>query len=120
MATQHDPAKQARTIQQSLSPDKMPIAFFLGAGCPLSIRDLLTSSPLIPDVAGLTKRISESLETAAAFKGHFGKIQAHLKGDGFTNATIEDMLTHIRTLIQAAGNDEARGLSSADLRKLDS
>lgn len=119
MAIQHDPTKQARTIQQSLSPDKMPIAFFLGAGCPLSIRVPPANTPLIPDVAGLTKLICESLVKAAGFKDHFAQIQGHLVGDGFANATVEDMLSHIRTLIQAAGKDKARGLSSDELRKLD-
>lgn len=119
MATLHDPTKQARTIQQSLSPDKMPIAFFLGAGCPLSIRLPPTNAPLIPDVAGLTTMICESLAKMADFKDHFTTIQGHLKGDGFANATVEDILSHIRTLIQAAGKDKARGLSSDELRKLD-
>jgi len=119
MAMEHDLQKQTRTIQQSLSPDKMPIAFLLGAGCPLSIRIPPDNLPLIPDVAGLTKHICETLSTITASKDHHKKIQAHLLADGFKSATVEDMLTHIRTLLQAAGSDEARGLSCTALRDLD-
>ena len=34
----HDPARQISFIQQALSQNRKPIGFFLGAGCPLSIR----------------------------------------------------------------------------------
>jgi hypothetical protein len=106
-------------IQQSLSPDKMPIAFLLGAGCPLSIRIPPSNSPLIPDIAGLTKHICEELAKIAPSSDHFDLIKAHLTQDGCDKATIEDMLTHIRTLMQAAGKDKARGLTSEQLRMLD-
>lgn len=119
MAHEYQTQKQARTIQQSLSPDKMPIAFLLGAGCPLSVRVPPGNSALIPDVAGLTRHISEALSSDALFKTHHERIQSHLLCDGFVHATVEDMLTHIRTLLQAAGKDEARGLSCNALCDLD-
>lgn len=37
----------------------MRIAFLLGAGCPLSIRE--NGAPLIPDIAGLTELVKASL-----------------------------------------------------------
>ena len=97
----------------------MPIAFFLGAGCPLSIRIPPDNSPLIPDVAGLTKHICDELAKIAPSNDHLALIQTHLSQDGCDKATIEDMLTHIRTLMQAAGKDKARGLTSEQLRMLD-
>ena len=119
MTILHDPSKQARTIQQSLSPDKLPIAFFLGAGCPLSIHIPPDNAPLIPDVSGLTKHICEVLAKLPDYCSHFALIQEHLTGDGIASATVEDMLTHIRTLIQAAGRDTVRGLTSDQLKGLD-
>ncbi len=37
-ASSHCPYRQSTLLQQALAPDKMRIAFLLGAGCPVSIR----------------------------------------------------------------------------------
>jgi hypothetical protein len=50
----HCPYRQSSLLQQALAPDKMRVAFFLGAGCPMAIRvaDGAGTKPLIPDVKG--------------------------------------------------------------------
>jgi len=62
-ALYHCPYRQASLIQQALTPDKMRVAFFLGAGCPTSIRiaDGAGTRPLIPDVSGLTGKVRGTL-----------------------------------------------------------
>lgn len=64
----HCPYRQATLIQQALAPDKMRVAFFIGAGCPTSIRipDGSATRPLIPDIAGLTARIRQALEASTS------------------------------------------------------
>jgi len=46
-------------------------------------------------------------------------IQSHFKKDGKKEPTVEDILSHIRSLEQVAGSDSVRGLSSMDLNELD-
>ena len=62
----HCPYRQSTLLQQALAPDKMKIAFLLGAGCPVSIQiphdapNSTTTKPLIPDIKGLTKTVNEN------------------------------------------------------------
>lgn len=70
MTVNHDIFRQIEYIQQSLSQNKKPIGFFIGAGCPLSVRVNIrdengtrVSDPLIPDVSGLTMLISDQLSS---------------------------------------------------------
>ena len=58
----HDPSKQIGYLQQSLSNDKKPLGLFLGAGCPVAIiSEDGKNTPLIPDIAGITQAIRETL-----------------------------------------------------------
>ncbi|MCC6796673.1 MAG: SIR2 family protein [Candidatus Hydrogenedentes bacterium] len=106
----HCPYRQASLLQQALSPDKMRVAFFLGAGC---------SIPLIPDVAGLTNKIVQSLEASKDFASPFKAIKARLSLPENTSATIEDILTLVRTLIDVAGPNGVDGVAGDVLAKLD-
>jgi hypothetical protein len=70
MTQNHDVFRQVAYIQQALSHNKKSIGFFIGAGCPLSVRTnhrtkdgKSLSDPLIPDVAGLTEIISTKLKS---------------------------------------------------------
>ena len=115
-----DPRKQLSYLQQCLSSDKKPLGLFLGAGCPMAIRlDGKEHAPLIPDIAGITQIVRKSLEEQPEYQSSLKIVENNLKKDGHSNTTVEDMLTHIRVLRSAAGNNTVRGLSAEDLDKLD-
>jgi hypothetical protein len=57
----HDPIRQSKYLRQTLSQDKKPIGFFISTGCPLAVKMPEGSWPLIPDVAGLTRYVSDEL-----------------------------------------------------------
>jgi len=127
MSKDHDAFRQLEYIQQALSQNKKPIGFFIGAGCPLSVRvnhrtenKIELSDPLIPDVAGLTNAIGTQLQgKAEAEKTSWDKLLEIMQADGITQPNIEDILTHIRALLSVAGNGEVRGFVASDLKELD-
>lgn len=60
----HNFYKQIKYIQQALAEDQKPLAFLIGAGCPLSINvsnDSEKTVPLIPGVIKLTEEIENKL-----------------------------------------------------------
>lgn len=101
-------------LRQALASDKNKVAFLLGAGCPLSIR-IEGNKPLIPDISGLTKAVCSELEQ--------DKVQILKKGivlaEG-NDATIEEILSRIRLLIDAIGESEFDGLRKQDLISIES
>lgn len=115
-----NPIRYLGYLQQCLSCDKKPLGIFIGAGCPLAVRaDTENCPPLIPDIAGITAQIREELAKCKDCGPILKTIEAHFKKDGRLNATVEDMLTHIRALRAVAGQDEVRGLCAAKLDQLD-
>ena len=115
-----DPRRQLGYLQQCLSSDKKPLGLFLGAGCPMAIRpDGEKYAPLIPDIAGITQSVCKNLEKQPEYQPLIEIVENHLEKDGCVNMTVEDMLTHIRSLRSVAGHDTVRGLSAEDLDKLD-
>lgn len=115
-----DPHKQVGYLQQCLSSDKKPLGLFLGAGCPMAIRiggD--NSSPLIPDIDGITKAVRDALSKSNECCPLLKIIDEHFKKDGRDDVNVEQILSHIRALRLVAGNDSVRGLSAANLDKLD-
>ncbi len=127
MGKSHDIYRQVGYIQQTLSQNKKPIGIFIAAGCPLSIRvnsreeDGKTyTDPLIPDVAGLTKIITNKLSSNDPDKpSNSDKLLMQMKEDGLENPNIEDILTEIRSLIQVAGKGKVREFVLKDLEELD-
>ena len=116
----HEPLLQLNYLHQCLSQNKRPIGFFLSAGCPVSIkiREDGEEIPLIPDISGLTQIIRTNLLRSSQ-KEKFGIIISHFEEDGNPNPNIEQILTHIRSLRQVAGNQEIRGIKAVDLDTLD-
>lgn len=107
-------------LQQCLSSDKRPLSLFLGAGCPLAVKTGQDKSvPLIPDITGITKIVRNEMSEGAESGPLLGVIEDHFRTDGIQTISIEDMLTHIRSLRAVAGNAEVRGISAANLDKLD-
>lgn len=115
-----NPQRQVDYLQQCLSSDKKPLGLFLGAGCPMAVRvGTDAKQPLIPDMAGITQMVREELAKSKDCGPLLTTVEGHLKNDGRTDATIEDMLTHIRALRAVAGKDQVRGLSAKQLDQLD-
>jgi hypothetical protein len=115
-----DPHRQVGYLQQCLSSDKKPLGLFLGAGCPMAVRlggD--QNPPLIPDIAGMTKLVRDALGKTEEYAALLKIVDDHFKKDGRNDVSVEDMLSHIRALRTVAGKDEVRGLSAANLDKLD-
>jgi hypothetical protein len=113
----HDPYRRVTDILQRLSPGRMRIAFLLGAGCPLSIRE--NGAALIPDIAGLTQLVKQSLladgNTEAVTTGLWERVE----GRGIQTPTIEDLLSHARTLLSLCGELGIDGFSKAQLKSFD-
>ncbi len=96
----NDPYRQIDIIQQALASNKSRIAFLLGAGCPFSINieDGGKKKPLIQDIEKLTKAICENLKD-----NNIDKIVARIPLPEGKKATIEDILSHVRLLIEVVG-----------------
>ena len=115
------PYRQASLLRQALTPDKMRIAFVIGAGCPASIQiseGEQKSRPLIPAISGLTKQVQESIQGDVSLNKALTAITNRLAQNG-RNLNIEEILTHVRTLIEVVGRGTIDGLSKNDLESLD-
>ncbi len=110
----HNPATQVSYLQQCLTSAKRPIGFFLGAGCPMAIRND-ECKPLIPDIEQITKDISKQLHDSK----DFATVLRNLACDGLSTPNIEEILTHVRGLRSIVGNGTARGLTASQLDSLD-
>lgn len=121
----HDPIRQISFIQQALSQNRKPIGFFIGAGCPLSVRvereveGVMTNVALIQDVAGLTKVNDGKLKGPPGTLSTWDKVVAMIKEDGGDSTNIELLLSTIRLLRSVAGNGTVRDLQAEELRILD-
>ncbi len=119
-SSSHCPYRQSTLLQQALAPDKMRIAFLLGAGCPVSIRiaDGDASKPLIPDIRGLTEMVGEKLSKSEK-KDSYNTLLERFKGGTPANPTIEDILSHIRALHDVVRDGSIDGLDKNALAALD-
>lgn len=117
----HCPYRQSTLLQQALAPDKMRIAFLLGAGCPFSIQisNGEISKPLIPDIRGLTKMVNERLSMSNEYKDTYNTLLNRFNDEAQTNLTIEDVLSHIRALHDVVRDGSIDGLNKNSLAALD-
>ena len=100
-------------LRQALASDKNKAAFLLGAGCPLSVLDK-NDNPLIPDIADLTKSICDDLE-----QDKIEKLKNGIALPEGKEATIEDILSRVRLLIDAIGESEFDGLKKENLADIE-
>jgi len=116
------PYRHAVRLQQALASDKMRVGFLLGAGCPLAIKVLEEGHtvPLIPDIAGLTEKIRTTIGESDAHRSGFAKILQRLGDSDANRQNIEQVLTHIRGLLEVVGNIPFDGMTQEYLHKLDS
>lgn len=106
---------------QALAPDKMRIAFLLGAGCPVSVRipDGAGTMPLIPDIRGLTEIVKAELSKSEDHKNNYATLMQRFNGSSPADPTVEDILSHIRALQDVVRDSVIDGLSKSDLSALD-
>ena len=126
----HCPYRQTKNLLDALESGKMRIAFLLGAGCPVSIRmkdgmfcadaAAIGTAPLIPDIAGLTNLVKTKLKSDDKFKIGFETLLKRLDGGApDSKITIEDILSHIRSLQDVIRDGTIDGLDKASLADLD-
>lgn len=126
----HCPYRQTKNLQDALTSDKSRVAFLLGAGCPVSIRmkdgffcadaSATDTTALIPDIAGLTNLVKIKLKGDDKFKASFEAVLTRLGGDAADNKiTIEDILSHIRSLQGVIREGSIDGLNKVSLEALD-
>lgn len=119
----HCPYRQATLLQQALAPDKMRVAFFLGAGCPVAIRipNGDGTSPLIPDIAELTKQVCAKIEGEGSekLKAAFTSVLKRVKDSGVEKPNVEQVLSHVRTLAEVIYSSNVDGLSKDLLNDID-
>lgn len=111
-----NPYRQIEILQQALASDKSRIAFLLGAGCPVSISipDGSKNKPLIQNIEELTRTICDTLSDK-----NIGKIVDRIKPPEGKKATIEDILSHVRLLIEVVGGGPIDDFTKAGLEELE-
>lgn len=99
----------------------MRIGFFIGGGCPLAVQVSVggKTESLIPEIGGLTKAVKEGLESDGALKTVAQTAWDRLATRGIAMPTVEDVLSHIRTLKSLCGNSGIDGFTADQLGKLD-
>jgi hypothetical protein len=117
----HCPYRRATDLLQRLAPGKMHVGFFIGAGCTLAIHvpDGQMTKPLIPEIVGLTTLVKEFLDADNELKAAAQTAWERVIGRGIPTPTVEDVLSHIRTLKSLCGNGNIDGFSEELLVKLD-
>jgi len=117
----HSPYRRATDLSQRLAPGKMRIGFFLGAGCPLAVQinDGVKAEPLIPDLAGVTRLVKESLDNGDDLRDVSQTVWNRVTERGIVKPTVEDVLSHIRTLKSLCGTGGIDSFSNDSLGKLD-
>ncbi len=121
-AAVHSPYRRAIDLLQRLAPDKMRIAFFIGAGCSQAVRvpDGGGSKPVIPAIDGLTNQVKAALDIDIEVKDVALTAWARVIGRGIDKPTIEDVLGHIRTLKSlSSASGSVDGFNNDQLVKLD-
>src|SRR6266850_2032010 len=100
MTDSHDPMRQVGLLRQALDSSKRPIAFLLGAGCPMSVRSV-DNKPLIPDIRGMTELVVKEIQSSE-FAKPFAELRAGLSETKGSEPNIEEYLSHIRILAEVA------------------
>lgn len=115
----HDLIRHLRNLRLLLSQNKSPLGFLLAAGCPLSVKDPTTGNPLLPDMSGLTKLISDNHIKDTATSPYKRLIDELVKA-GKNTKNLEDVLTYIRSMKEVStGGGNVRGFTEGELSTLE-
>jgi hypothetical protein len=113
--TVHNPDQYMYDFQHVLTHSKKKIGILVGAGAPVSINTAEEGedwNPLIPDIAGLTKIVKDSL-TEPSDSSAFDAI-----AESLSDNNIELVLSRIRSLAEVIGEAEVHGLNATGYQKL--
>jgi hypothetical protein len=113
--TVHNPDQYMYDFQHVLTHSKKKIGILVGAGAPVSINTAEEGEdwkPLIPDIAGLTKIVKDSL-TEPSDSSAFDAI-----AESLSDNNIELVLSRIRSLAEVIGEAEVHGLNATGYQKL--
>lgn len=112
-----DAEQHLNELADCLTQSARPVSFLLGAGTACAVKNG-DGEPLIPDIVGLTKSVSDSFK-ASPHKGPWETLLGTCVQDGDQTPTIEAVLDRIRGLKQYAGSATVRGLTKAELQSLE-
>lgn len=116
---EHDQIRHLRNLRLLLSQNKSPLGFLLAAGCPLSVKDPITGNPLLPDMSGLTKLISDN-HIADTATSPYKRLIDELVKAGKNTKNLEDVLTYIRSMKEVStGGGKVRGFTEEELLTLE-
>ncbi len=112
-----NPEKHVSQLLQCLSQGKGATGFLLGAGCPFSIKKT-DHTPLVPDIAGLTKIVVEKLASESN-ADKYKKLIESLKQEIGRQPNVEELLSRLRGLINFAGGQQIAGMNKDELKVLE-
>ena len=116
----HDVLRHLKFLRQTLSQDKKPIAFFISAGCPLSVDMGTGNSPLIPDMKGLANYVASELTSKNPTPSLYDRLMTELKTTSKDEHNLEDTLSFVRSLKDVAqGGGIVRGFQEDELANLE-
>jgi hypothetical protein len=111
----HNFISNSKSLQQVLSIDKKPIAFLLGAGCPLSVEVSDGEWPLIGDIKKITNQIQDRLVD----NEKFNTLLCEIDDLELDRDNIEDILSLIRRYKAIVGNNGIKNFDKNDLETLE-
>ena len=121
----HDVRSLLGGLRDHLAQHERPIAFLFGAGTSCAVRvqsaeDDGKTTPLIPDIAGLTKSCKRaSVAQGQKFALAWEKIISDCE-DTKPTPNIEDVLSRLRMMLEAVGQgDTLAGLNREELSELE-
>lgn len=109
--------RQANQVLECLTQNKMPIGFFLGAGCPFSILDS-SGKALIPEIRGLTEHVCSAL-TGKGNAAQWEAVCGQLEAEGKPEPNIEEILSRVRGMQRYIGSGTIAGLDKDALSNLE-
>lgn len=120
-STTHDMKAQIRALQLCLTADKRPLGFLLGAGCPLAVQvgTIGSTTPLIPDIKGLTKLVCGKLKADDEHQAVLQALEIVCNEDEVPASTVEDFLNRLRNIHAVGGKSAVRGITPEQALKTD-
>ncbi|MFC7595923.1 SIR2 family protein [Terrabacter sp. GCM10028922] len=112
---EHELDQQLQYLRAALQQDRRPLGLLIGAGAPMAVR--VGDQPIIHDMAGLTKAVTEGLE--GDDEEVVSSASNHLVQGGIAEPNLENLLDYLRTLAAVPGSEPIRGFTKAQLKKAD-
>ena len=111
----HDAIRTSILLREIFASGRNRVAFFLGAGCPVSVRvpTATGDEALIPDVAGLTAHVLQDLATSHAALA--GKLANYAAATHLDVSNIEAVLGRVRAIVALVKDAEFPPFNAGEL-----